>query len=153
MVSGRRGSLTQHLDGEGSWQSSLSPIGLNQGACMHAKSLQLCMTLWPYGLYPAKLLCPWDSPGKPTGVCCHALLRGIFPTQGSNLRLLHLLHWQAGSLPLAPPEKTSQSIPQFCLSMPPFCSQDFGSSLLSLLWIIFRWSENRYLSFVWSYGF
>ena len=39
------GSLTQHLNREGSWQSSLSPIGLNQGACMHAKSLQLCMTL------------------------------------------------------------------------------------------------------------
>ena len=28
--------------------------------------------------------------------------RGIFPTQGSNLSLLHLLHWQAGSLPLVP---------------------------------------------------
>ena len=33
---------------------------------------------------------------------CHAILRGIFPTQGSNPSLLHLLHWQAGSLPLAP---------------------------------------------------
>ena len=30
---------------------------------------------------------------------------GIFPTQRSNLNLLHLLHWQAGSLPLAPPGK------------------------------------------------
>ena len=30
-------------------------------------------------------------------------LQGIFPTQGSNLSLLHLLHWQVGSLPLAPP--------------------------------------------------
>ena len=38
------------------------------------------------------LLCPWDSPGKNTGVGCHALLQGIFPTQGSNLRLLWLLH-------------------------------------------------------------
>ena len=36
---------------------------------------------------------------------CHALLQGIFPTQGSNPCLLHLLHWQAGSLPLAPPGK------------------------------------------------
>ena len=33
---------------------------------------------------------------------CHALLQGIFPIQGSNLHLLHLLHWQASSLPLAP---------------------------------------------------
>ena len=34
----------------------------------------------------------------------HALLHGIVPTQGSNPHLLHLLHWQAGSLPLAPPQ-------------------------------------------------
>ena len=32
---------------------------------------------------------------------CHALLQGIFPTQGSNPCLLHLLNWQAGSLPLS----------------------------------------------------
>ena len=41
--------------------------------------------------------CLWDSPGKNTGVGCHALLQGIFLTQGSNLHLLYLLHWQAGS--------------------------------------------------------
>ena len=38
---------------------------------------------------PARLLCPWDSPGKNTGVGCHALLQGIFLTQGSNLGLPH----------------------------------------------------------------
>ena len=54
---------------------------------------------------PARLLCPWDSPGKNTGVGCHALLQGIFLTQRSNLSLLCLLHWQVGSLPLAPPGK------------------------------------------------
>ena len=54
---------------------------------------------------PTSLLCPWDSPGKNTGVGCHALLQGIFPTQGSNLHLLGLLHWHMGSLPLAPPGK------------------------------------------------
>ena len=32
---------------------------------------------------------PWDSPGKNTGVGCHFLLQGIFPTQGLNLGLLH----------------------------------------------------------------
>ena len=37
-----------------------------------------------------------NSPGKNTGVGCHALLQGIFPTQGSNSHLLCLLHWQAG---------------------------------------------------------
>src|SRR5574340_1213669 len=36
-----------------------------------------------------RLLCPWDSPGKNTGVGYHFLLQGIFPTQGSNPGLLH----------------------------------------------------------------
>ena len=48
---------------------------------------------------------PRDSPGKNTGVGCHAILQGIFPTQGSNLSLLCLLHWQVDSLSLAPPAK------------------------------------------------
>ena len=34
--------------------------------------------------------------------------RGIFPTQGSNLHLLCLLHWQTGSLPPAPPGKSKR---------------------------------------------
>ena len=46
-------------------------------------------SLQPGGLYPTRLLCPWDSPGKNTGVGCHFLLQGIFPTQGSNPGLLH----------------------------------------------------------------
>ena len=45
----------------------------------------------------------WDSSGKNTGMGCHALLQGIFPTQGSNPLLLCLLDWQVDSLPLAPP--------------------------------------------------
>ena len=50
-------------------------------------------SLWPFGPEPARLLCPWDSPGKNTGVGCQALLQGIFSTQESNPRcLLHLLH-------------------------------------------------------------
>ena len=58
-------------------------------------------SLQPYGLYPARLLCPWDSPGKNTGVGCHFLLQGIFLTQELNLHLLCLLHWRADSLPLS----------------------------------------------------
>ena len=72
---------------------------------MHAKLLQSCQTLKPHGLQPTRLLCPWDSPGKNTGVGCHALLQGIFPTQGWNLHLLCLLHLQVGSLPLTTPGK------------------------------------------------
>ena len=37
---------------------------------------------------PTRLLCPWDSPGKATGVRCRALLQGIFPTQGLSPALL-----------------------------------------------------------------
>ena len=44
-------------------------------ACMHAKSLQSCTTLRPYGQQPTKLLCPQDSPGKNTGVSYHFLLQ------------------------------------------------------------------------------
>ena len=47
------------------------------------------------------LLCPWNFPSKNTGAGCHFLLQGFFPTQGSNPHLLHLLHWQADSLPLS----------------------------------------------------
>ena len=45
-------------------------------------------SVWPYELWPSRLLCPWDSPGKSTRVGCHALLQEIFPTQGSNPGLL-----------------------------------------------------------------
>ena len=64
--------------------------------CLVAK---WCSTLlWPNGLQPTRLLCPWDFPGKNTGVGCHFLLKGIFLTQGLNP---HLLHWQVDSLPLS----------------------------------------------------
>ena len=41
-------------------------------------------SLQPRGLWPARILCPWGSPGKNTGVGSYSLLQGIFPTQGSN---------------------------------------------------------------------
>ena len=75
------------------------------------------LQLWS-GLQPARLPCPWDSPGKNTGVGCHALLQGIFLTQGSNRHLLRLPHWQAGSVPLVPLEKPSLFVGQmFLLSL------------------------------------
>ena len=69
-------------------------------------------SLWPYRLEPTRLFCPWDSPGKNTRVGYHALLQWIFPTQGSNLHLLHLLRWQASPLLLVPPGKPIRSINQ-----------------------------------------
>ena len=47
---------------------------------------------------PARLLCPWDFPGKNTGVGSHFSLQENFPTQGLNL---NLLHWQVDSLSLS----------------------------------------------------
>ena len=57
-------------------------------------------SLWPHGLLPTRLLCLRTSSGKNTGVYCHSLLQGIFPTQRLNLGLphcrqilYHLSHW------------------------------------------------------------
>ena len=55
-------------------------------------------SLQSHRLYPARLLCPWDPPGKNTGVGCHALLQGIFPSQISNsciscIGRKRLYHW------------------------------------------------------------
>ena len=54
-------------------------------------------TLWTV----ARLLYPWDSLGKSTGMGSYALLQGTFWTKRLNPHLSHLLHWQAGSLPWA----------------------------------------------------
>ena len=77
----------------------------------------LCIPLWSvcvsrwvvtdsllfHGLGPARILCPWDSPGKNTRVSSYSLLQGIFPAQQRNLGplycrqfLYHLKFW--GSL-------------------------------------------------------
>ena len=58
---------------------------------------QSCPTLWnPVDCNPPGFSVRGNSPGKNTGVGCHALLQGIFPTQGSNPGLLHcrqILYW------------------------------------------------------------
>ena len=62
---------------------------------------QSCLTLCNLmdSMQPARLLCPWNSPGKNTRVGGHFLLQGIFLTQGSIPAL------QADSSPSEPPEK------------------------------------------------
>ena len=77
---------------------------------MHAKSLQSCLILCNTTDYsrPSSSV-HGDSPGKNNGVDFQILLQGIFPTQELNLRLLHLLHLQAGSLLLVPPGKPIQT--------------------------------------------
>ena len=96
---------------------------------------------------PTRFVCPWDFPGKNTGEGCHFLLQGIFLTQGMNSRLFRLLHWQAGSLPLAPPgnpltyeseSEVAQSCPTLCDPMD--CSSPGSSVHESLQARILEWA-------------
>ena len=48
-------------------------------------------SLRAHGLQTARFLCPWNSPGKNTGVGNHFLLQGIFLTQGTNPCLPHCM--------------------------------------------------------------
>ena len=59
--------------------------------CMCVLATQSCLTFCDLmdGMEPTRLLYPWDSSGKDTGLGCHSLLQGIFPTQGSNPDLPH----------------------------------------------------------------
>ena len=73
-------------------------------ACVLSNSIMslwcwLCVTPWTVA---HQAPCPWDPPGKNTGVGCHSLLQGIFPIQGLNPCLLH---GEVDSFPLAPPGK------------------------------------------------
>ena len=61
------------------WMLQKYPCGLV------TKSCPSLVTSWTV----ACLLCPWDFPDENTGVGCHALFQGIFPTQESNQGLLH----------------------------------------------------------------
>ena len=72
------------------------------GACMVSRfsHVRLCD---PMDDSPPGFSVRGISPNKNTGVGCHALLQRIFPTQGLNPCLLHLLHGQVDSLPIAPP--------------------------------------------------
>ena len=92
------------------WQYSIYSMPLGWGLCFLLVAV-LCSvmsdSLWPHGWQPTRLLCSWYFPGKNTGVGCHFLLQGIFPTQESNPCLLYLVHWQTGSLPLHHWEATS----------------------------------------------
>ena len=69
------------------------------------------------GLWPTRLLCPWNFPVKNTEVGCRFLHKGIFPTQELNPHLSCLLRWWVDSLPLVPPGK-----PLFCVCV---CVQIF----------------------------
>ena len=97
-----------------------------------------------------RLLCPWDFPGKNTGVGCYFLHQGIFLTQGSNLCLLL---WQADSLPSEPPGKpifvsaaaAAKSL-QLCLTLcDPIDDSPSGYSVPGILQArILEWVANSF---------
>ena len=79
---------------------NLSAMTVKSSLCVLSRFSRVLFfeTLWT-----VRRPCSWDSLDKNTGVGCYARLQGIFLTQGSKPSLLWLLHWQVGSLPLAPP--------------------------------------------------
>ena len=76
--------------------------------CAKSLSCVRLSVLWPHGLESVSLLCPWDSPGKNTGVGCQALLQRILTTPGSNPRLLSLAV-AGGFLATSAPWEAAQS--------------------------------------------
>ena len=64
----------------------------------HAQWLNRVQPLWPHGLQSIRLLCPWDFPGKNTGVGCH-FLRGLPSTMNRGSRPMEIgshlawTHW------------------------------------------------------------
>ena len=100
-------ALRSHLvtaSQEGKWEMAPSAlciiISLSAPKCLKGllcpARLSCSNSLQPHGLYPARLLCPWDSPGRNTGVGCHAFLWGNLPNPGMEPRS------QVDSLPSEP---------------------------------------------------
>ena len=93
-------------------------------------------SLWPHGLEPTRLLCPWDCTSKNSGVCCHFYLQGISPTQGGNLHLLHwrciLCFWTNGEMFATNLLNWKSIIFWFCFVLNLSCTIDLSSSYFYL---------------------
>ena len=89
-------------------------------------ALKMCMlscsfvsnSLQAHGQQPARLLCPWDLPGKNTGVGCHFLLKGTFLTQVLKPTGLMSPALKADPLPLCPLGGAGLKIPSLSLFLP-----------------------------------
>ena len=95
------------------------------------------------------LLCPWDFPGKSTGVDCHFLLQRIFSTQGSNPGLLHcrqtfycLSHQGSLNMEKAPqvsaPHTSLLSLWIFCLLLQEGLRSRTSAPQHFLVWVLER---------------
>ena len=123
--------------------------GKHKNVCMRAKSLQSCLTLW-------------DSMNcSPPGSYVHGIIQASFPfpspadlpNQGLNPHLSWLLHWEAGSLPLAPPEKSKQ---KHNLSQVVLENTCFDMVLIFLFYCFLKWkiilnAKNSYIERVQAY--
>ena len=85
-----------------SWELAANNLADSRCSIQFSICSVVSNALWPHGLGPARVLGPWDSPGKNTGVSCHFLLQGIALTQGSNPHscngrwvLYHCATWEA----------------------------------------------------------
>ena len=103
-------------------------------------------SLWPFGLYPARLLCPWGFSGNNTGVGCHFLLQGIFPTQGLNTSLLWLLHCRQILYPLSHQE--AQIVYHLFTYL--FCP---SVNVFSYFKTVFLWGTNLQTKIVFMYSY
>ena len=137
-----RHSSSIHMQAEGNWDLRNDGVGQKSQVwgtlllCyIYHIAIHLVQAATPLNIYWWRcvvLSCVWlfvnprtkasqaplsmDFPGKNSGVGCHFLLQGIFLIQGSNVRLLHLLHWEADSLSAAPPGKPPHANPIMFLS-------------------------------------
>ena len=105
------GRLQVDLENKASGERALKKaiISMEVRVCVFS-CLVMSNILQPHGWQLCRFLCPWNFPSKNTGVGCHFLLQGISLTQGLNPRLLYLLHWQVGSLPLHHLRSTNKEV-------------------------------------------
>ena len=108
-------------------------------------------SVWPCGLQPARLLCPWDSPGKNTGVGCCAHLQGIFPTQELNPKSLTSPALEGGFFTTGTSGKLQEegllrakSISESAWRYEEHCPSPQDTETFLVDHLIFKWEGNQY---------
>ena len=105
---------------------------------------QSCPTLWdPMDCSPPGFPVYGDSPGNNTGVGCHVLLQGIFPTQGSNPGLPYcrwiLYHLSQQGSPLGF-QYSYTGVSSLSFLQENFPTQESNQGLLHCRWILYQLS-------------